>query len=125
MNQKIIMKRQILIGIAILGTIIGLSSCEKYSYNLPKLSLTDTIHFATDIQPIFNADCIECHGAIRSPDLREGKSYDALTKGGFITQPGETSKLYLQMNKSDHLARSTDVEKQKVLVWINQGALNN
>jgi len=125
MNQKFNMKRQILVAIAIVAVMIGISSCEKYSFLPTVINPVDTIYFATDIQPIFNANCVTCHGSLRAPDLREGKSYEALTTGGFVDQPGETSLLYTQMNKSDHTARSTDADKQKVLIWINQGALDN
>jgi hypothetical protein len=125
MNQKFNMKRQILVAMVLLAIIAGISSCEKYSFMPPVINPIDTIHFETDIQPIFNANCITCHNTLRSPDLREGKSYDALTKGGYVDQPGLTSILYTQMNKSDHTARSTDADKQKVLIWINQGALDN
>jgi len=125
MNQKFNMKRQILVAMVLMAIITGISSCEKYSFMPPVINPIDTIHFETDIQPIFSANCITCHNTLRSPDLREGKSYDALTTGGYVNQPGETSILYTQMNKSDHKARSTDADKQKVLIWINQGALDN
>ena len=105
--------------------VIGFHSCEKNSYIPPKISTVDTLHFESDIQPIFNAHCITCHGPVRTPDLRDGNSYQALTKGSYVTKPGETSKLYLQMTSADHTARSSEFDKQKVLIWINQGALNN
>jgi hypothetical protein len=125
MNQKFNMKRQILVAMVLLAIITGISSCEKYTFMPPVINPIDTIHFETDIQPIFTANCITCHGALRSPDLRDGKSYDALTKGAYVNQPGETSILYTQMKATDHIARSTDADRQKVLIWINQGALDN
>jgi hypothetical protein len=125
MNQKFNMKKQILVATVVIAFIAGISSCEKYSFMPPVINPVDTIHFSTDIQPIFTANCVTCHGGLRAPDLREGKSYDALTTGGYVNQPGETSLLYTQMNKSDHAPRSSDAEKQKVLIWINQGALDN
>ena len=126
MNQKLNRMRQILVALVLIVAVEGFSSCEKYSFSPPAADLNKIWHFQADIQPIFNSDCVTCHGANRSPDLREGKSYQALTKGKFITPPGETSKLYHQMStNSEHIPRSTDVEKLKVLSWINQGALNN
>ncbi|HLP75100.1 MAG TPA: hypothetical protein VK155_19510 [Bacteroidales bacterium] len=101
----------------------GLSSCEKYTYNPP--AGKSNPKFATDIQPVFTANCIACHNGTRSPDLREGKSYLALTKGGYVNKPGETSKLYSTMTSSSHAPRSTDADKSTVLNWINQGAQNN
>lgn len=125
MNQKVNIKRQILVVMVLVAIVTGISSCEKYSFMPPVINPVDTIHFEADIQPIFDNNCTTCHGALRSPDLRDGKSYEALTTGGYVNQPGETSLLYTQMNKSDHIARSTDADRQKVLIWINQGALDN
>ncbi len=125
MNQKFKVKRQLLAGVALVALIAGISSCEKYSFLPPQINPVDTIYFSTVIQPIFTDNCITCHGALRAPDLREGKSYEALKSGGFVTQPGDQSLLYLQLNKSDHEARTSDLEKLQILTWINQGALDN
>jgi hypothetical protein len=125
MNQKIILIRQILASFVVIVAITGIYSCEKYSYTLPKISTVDTLHFSTDIQPIFSANCTSCHGAAKAPDLRVDKSFAALTKGGYITPPAETSTLYTIMISASHEARSSATDKQKVLIWIQQGALNN
>jgi type 1 glutamine amidotransferase len=125
MNHKLKRITQILVALILTAAVTGISSCEKYSFTLPKIDPEATLHFQTDIQPIFNANCLTCHGAIKAPDLREGKSYQALTNGGYVNPPAESSKLYLKITGPDHAPRSTDVDKQKVLIWITQGALNN
>lgn len=125
MNQKLKRIRQVLVALILIAALIGISSCEKYSFTPTVISVVDTLHFQADIQPIFNAHCLTCHGAIKAPDLRDGKSYLALTKGGYVNPPGETSKLYLKITGAEHAPRSTDADKQKILIWINQGALNN
>jgi hypothetical protein len=125
MNQRLNMLRQLLAAIVIVGAIGGLSSCEKYTWMPEKINPTDSVYFQAEIQPIFNANCISCHGAIKAPDLRDGRSYKALTEGGYVNQPGETSELYTKMIGADHSPKSSDVDKQKVLIWINQGAHNN
>jgi hypothetical protein len=125
MNQKFNRIRQILVALVLIAAVEGFSSCEKYSYLPPAVNPNETWHFQTDVQPIFNKNCLTCHGSKLAPDLSDGKSYNALTKGGFVLKPGETSKLYLQMNSSSHVSRSSDTEKLIVLYWINQGALNN
>jgi hypothetical protein len=125
MNQRIKMLRQFLAVIIVISAIGGLSSCEKYTYMPEVVNPTDSVHFQAEIQPIFTANCISCHGAIKAPDLRDGHSYEALTKGGYVNLPGETSKLYTKMTGTEHSPRSSDVDKQKVLIWINQGAHNN
>ena len=125
MNQRLKMLRQLLVAIIVIAAIGGLSSCEKYTYMPEVVNPTDSVHFQTEIQPIFTANCISCHGAIKAPDLRNGHSYNALTQGGYVNLPGNTSKLYSKMTGAEHTPRSTDVDKQKVLIWINQGAHNN
>jgi hypothetical protein len=125
MNQRLNMLKQLLAAIIVAAVIGGLSSCEKYSWMPVKINPTDSVHFQAEIQPIFTANCISCHGAIKAPDIRDGRAYNALIKGGYVNQPGETSKLYTKMIGTEHTPRSSDVDKQKVLIWINQGAKNN
>jgi hypothetical protein len=125
MNQILNMLRNLLVAFIVIAALGGLSSCEKYSYTPEVVNPTDSVHFQAEIQPIFTSNCISCHGAIKAPDLRDGHSYNALTTGGYVNLPGETSELYTKMIGSDHAPRSSDVEKQKVLIWINQGAHNN
>jgi hypothetical protein len=125
MKQKLNKIRQLFVALALIATVAGFSSCEKYSFPPPKVNPDVTVHFATEIQPIFTSNCVSCHGGSQFPNLSVGKSYSALSKGGFLTAPGETSKLYVQMTSSSHTSRSTETDKQKVLFWINQGALNN
>ena len=125
MNQKIKKIRQLLWGVLIATSVIWISSCEKYSFTLTKIDPEDPVHFQTEIQPIFTEKCISCHGAAIHPDLRDGNAFQSLTDGGFVELPAETSKLYLKMTSSGHFAKSSDADKQKVLIWITQGAMNN
>lgn len=84
------------------------------------------ISFQNDIQPIFSSNCINCHSGVKSPDLSVGKAFESLTAGGYInTLNPETSMIYLQMFSTSHNPRTNDVEKQKILDWVKQGALNN
>jgi hypothetical protein len=124
MDQKNKTIRQILAGLVLITAVGGFSSCTKYQWAPVKIDPEVVIHFQQDLQPIFNR-CTECHGATKAPDLRDGKSYAALTKGHYVDTPGLTSKLYLKMTGPEHTPRSSDDEKQKVLKWINDGALNN
>lgn len=125
MNKKFKKYRLILIALVMAVVVIGITSCEKYSFVPPVIELVDTLYFQNDIQPIFTANCKNCHGAIQAPDLRQGNSYKALTENAYVDLPAETSKLYKAMIRADHASRSTDLEKQKVLIWITQGAMDN
>jgi hypothetical protein len=126
MNQKLNMLKQLMAAFIVIAAIGGLASCEKYTYMPVVINPVDSVHFQAEIQPIFNANCISCHTSIRNPDLRDGKSYESLTTGGFVNLPGETSELYVHITTSSaHIPRTSDTEKQKILIWINQGAHNN
>ena len=126
MNQKINRIRQILVGLVLVATGAGFSSCEKYQYNPPAVDPDATWSLQTDIQPIFNSSCIGCHGGTTtSPDLRDGRSYLALTRGNYVDEPALSSELYSTMISASHAARSTEADKLKVLYWITQGAENN
>lgn len=102
-----------------------LVSCEKFAYQVETVDPGVPVLFQTQIQPIFTSNCITCHKGSRNPDLRDGNSYESLSKGGYIIQPGKSSKLYSKLVSGSHTAFTIDAEKQLVLTWINQGALNN
>jgi hypothetical protein len=125
MNQKAKKVKQSLVAVILLAAFTGFTSCEKYSFLPPAVNPNETWHFQGDIQPIFSAKCVTCHGGVTSPNLTDGKSYNALTKGGYVNAPAETSRLYVKMNSSEHMPRSTQADRLKVLYWIEQGALNN
>lgn len=109
----------------IFAGVVLFSSCEKYAYETEVINPVDTVHFQAQIQPIFNGICINCHTGGRNPDLRNGYSYNSLTTGGFVNLPAETSRLYRQITSSSHDSYTLPAEKQLILIWIQQGALNN
>ena len=115
--------RGIIATVAITGMAL-VSSCEKYSFKVETIDPGTLLHFQTDIQPIFTDNCILCHNASRNPDLRTGKSYSSLSTGGFITPANETCRLYTQVN-SGHQSSLSGTDRQKILLWIKQGAKNN
>ena len=125
MNLKVKKLRQYLVAVIILAAVAGLTSCEKYKILPQPFDPTAIWSLKTDIQPIFSSICITCHGVARSPDLRDGKSYNSLTKGGFVNPPYETSKLYLQMESGHPSSILSDVDRKKIQYWTLQGAKNN
>ena len=106
-----------------LGAMI-FQSCEKVTYE--KQEFTGTVKFSADIQPIFDNNCVSCHSGSLAPNLSDGKSFSSLVPGYVnLTTPAD-SKLYKQLTtNSSHIPRTTDLEKQKILKWIEQGAKND
>jgi hypothetical protein len=126
MNHKVRKARVIMASAIVVIALAGFASCEKFTFTPPAVDPNYEWKLSEDIQPIFNSNCTSCHGGTQVPDLRSGKSYNALTKGGYVNLPGETSRLYVKITtSSSHIPKTTDTEKQKILYWINQGPKNN
>lgn len=113
--------------------LIGLTACEKYSYDPPKYEPPDTsqpydtVYYSSDIAPLFPAyDCTGCHGGGISPDLRVSESYEALTGGDYInmTSPQE-SILIEKIDDPGHGGTWSTEDKFLLLDWIYQGAADN
>ncbi len=118
-------------GILILASPLFLS-CEQYVFDPPVLDPDEEIFFAADIVPIFTAKCAGCHGGSIPPDLRANKAFESLiTDADPATQyvntaAPETSDLYKKLLPGEtHVGRSTGIEQQMILKWIQDGALNN
>jgi hypothetical protein len=118
--------RGVLVSLTLI-TVIGIfSSCEKYTYSPPEVDPDEEWNLSTDIQPLFNANCVTCHGGIVTPDLRSGQSHNSLTSGNYVDAPAETSRLYVKITTdSDHEKLLTETDKLRILYWIEQGAENN
>ncbi len=100
----------------------------------------NTISFASDIQAIFNSNCIGCHGAGGNAglDLRSGLSFDNLVgvsannSSGTLVMASNASAsvLYQRMSASVGSAMPPSgvlpsATQAKVEQWIMEGALNN
>lgn len=106
-------------------------SCEKYVFDPPELDPDADVSFATDIAAIFTAKCAGCHGGGINPDLRSANAYasivtDAVPATKYVnTAAPETSLIYTKLSTGSHATIATDIEKQKILKWIQDGAQNN
>ena len=115
---------------------ISLMATSCYYDELPATPVPANVSYATNIQSLFNKNCIGCHktGAT-APDLTTGNSYAALTtatNGEKFVNAGDAagSILYQCMsgtggplmppNGKLNASKLALVEK-----WINDGALNN
>ncbi len=91
----------------------------------------DTLSFSAEIIPIFTAKCVACHGVnAEAPDLTAANAFNSIQSMGLIdaTTPAD-SKIYMYPNPAitgTHAWKKyTDSEAALVLLWIEQGALNN
>lgn len=127
MNPKILITKQIMVAVILLFSAAAFVSCEKYSYDPPKADLTTPVSFQTDIIPIFTGNnCTSCHSGGLPLDLRPANAFESLTSRGDINVGSpESSKIYTELNSSPHNTRCSVDDRNKILAWITQGALNN
>lgn len=120
--------------VAIAASVVILGACGQKERVSP-------VSFATQVKPILDRNCVECHKAAGQGYGRSGlrlDSYESLmagTKFGPVIKPGSaiSSSLYLLVaGKADPSIRmphnrgplpNEDVETIKN--WIDQGAKNN
>lgn len=95
----------------------------------------DTLSYSAHVQPIFNANCISCHDATHSKlDLQTAVSYNELLFLGFSASYVDTINPE-QSNIYRHLTGALSImppsgalsltDQELILLWIDQGALNN
>lgn len=117
----------------LIGIVANLSGCAKEPQK--------EISFSTQIQPIIQARCIECHATGGQGYQASGLSmetYDSLMKGtkfGPVIKPGDSvssTLMRLIEGKADPSIRMphgkqplTDEQIKLFKEWINQGAKNN
>lgn len=119
-------KSQVLIAAGVILFLIFTNSCEKVVFEPIEIELPDTISYSLEIQPIFDDNCISCHGGSINPELNADVSYSNLFEGGYIdTVNAEGSELIEKLYEGAHDSRASLTEKQLILEWIKNGAPDN
>ena len=102
---------------------LSMSSCYYDQIEEIELPPGTVVEFAADIQPIFAANCVECHNANRDPDLRAENAYNSLVPE-YVTQGNaDNSELYSVLNGGHGNISTADLAL--IELWINSGAQNN
>jgi hypothetical protein len=128
MNQKVNKVRQSLAAVVIVAAFAGFTSCEKVRTPPAPFDPNAAMSLKADVQPVFTKTCAtaSCHGGAKTPNLSDGKSFNALLNGGFVKVPLDQSRLYLKMNSSHPSSSfSATNDKLKIQSWVTQGAKNN
>jgi CHRD domain-containing protein/putative Ig domain-containing protein len=96
-----------------------------------------TVLFSTQIQPIFTANCVNCHNVSLPsfPNLTIGNSFASLVQSAspaVIAGSSATSRLFVRISTSTPspqmplgLPPLSDADQTLIQTWINQGAANN
>jgi hypothetical protein len=115
----------VLLVFSVVVAIVYFVSCEKYSYEVKPIVEIENVSYSQDVQPVFNAKCVSCHGGSISPNLSQGNSYKSLAEGDYLTQPVESNKLYKTVADNLHSSFTNQEEKSILFSWILQGAEDN
>jgi len=106
--------------------VLILSACTKYEIPTPPCPDGDTsAKLSTELQPIFDKNCIMCHSGSQSPDLSAGWAYDELMDGGYVDTEFPCESVLYQVFSGSHDSRATDDEILQILGWIQDGAKDN
>jgi len=111
------------------------TSCyyDEVPYEAPVGPLPETVSYKTDIQPLWEENCIGCHktGATK-PDLTSANSYAALTTANKYVVPSDaaSSLLYKSLigEGAQPMPTNGKLSASKIALvekWINDGAKNN
>jgi len=113
----------------LLGMGVFLSSCYYDTYMEVDVPVPDVVSYSADIQPLWNADCISCHGG-NAPNLEApaGRSWTNLQPYVVPGDP-ENSPLYHTLIRTNKPMPPGSAWAQwkidLVEKWIEQGAENN
>ncbi len=114
---------------------IFLAGCEyafvqQEEITPPTPDPNNPVSFATQIVPIFASRCLDCHDTGgTAPDLSAANAYSSISAKNLVnTASPADSKLfdYVQPSTSTHAWRKYSASQASlVLLWIQEGALNN
>ncbi|MFC2089659.1 hypothetical protein ACFLT1_02695 [Bacteroidota bacterium] len=100
---------------------ITYSGCEKYVIEVGEVG---DVSFSTDIEPIFVTNCSSCHPSAAGLDFTEGQVYSSVTSNSLVDLASpEESSVYTKINSGHGNLTTTD--KNKILAWIEKGALDD
>jgi hypothetical protein len=125
------MKRKELIQLILFTVAVSglLASCTYEEISPKKVEVPDSVKFSANIIPIFNASCNQsgCHikGGI-PPDLTPDNAYVSLTFFGYVdVDVPEESIIYEEITTGSMAKFATNQDRELILKWIQQGALDN
>jgi uncharacterized membrane protein len=92
-----------------------------------------TVSFATDIMPLIESRCINCHGGERTQEGLDMKTHASIMAGsenGAVVTPGDAAnsslaQMVLEGKMPKRGPKLTPDQVQLIVDWINQGALDN
>lgn len=127
MSLKINLTKHIVAVSLLLITAMVFISCEKYTYDPPKIDLTTPVSFKNEIAPIFINKCYSCHKSSSGLNFADAeKTWTSINKPQYLTpNDPESSSIYTKLTAGSHETKCTIEERNKIYAWIYQGAEND
>jgi hypothetical protein len=122
--------KKVLLILALFAGFLAWQSCEYDWVESEPFNPSDTLSFSAEIIPIFESSCNAgvCHGTGgKDPILTPDVAYNSLIDGGYVDiNVPENSSIYTSLVPGGSMANYAQTgDADKVLIWIQQGALNN
>lgn len=113
--------RNFLSYLAVFGGFILFISCEKVAYD--PVEIEGQVSFSADVAPPLQNDCGKCHQGLKA----QTDYYNKLVESAYIdTVDATSSKIYIQLNtNTTHQGYTSPDNLAKILLWFEQGAINN
>ena len=116
----------------IAGLLFTMGSCYYDTYPEDEVIIPDEVSYKDDIEPLWKADCTDCHKGQTPPDLRVGVSYNSLMNGFVVANKPMESSLYLSLIHDPSVSpmptpntKWPGSKTELVRAWIEQGAKDN
>ncbi len=127
MSQKINLTKHIIAAGVIIISAMTFVSCEKYTYDPPKIDLTTPVSFKNEIAPIFISKCYSCHKSSTGLNFADAaKTWTSINKPQYLKPNNpESSLIYTKLTSGSHETKCTIEERNKIYAWIKLGAIND
>ena len=107
-----------------------LNSCYYDEFPEDVVDVPDVVSYQTDIMPLWEGECVNCHSGNVAPDLRPANSYNSLLNGYVEKGNSAESILYLSLIHAPGVTPMPGTQwpaskTELVKAWIDQGAENN
>jgi hypothetical protein len=122
--------KNVLLILALFAGFLAWQSCQYDWVEAEPVDPDQPVSFAGQIVPIFEARCNAgvCHGTGgKDPILTPDIAFNSLISGGFVdTTTPTNSIIYTSMASGGSMSNYTEKgDADLVLIWIQQGALDN
>ena len=102
----------------------GNQLANDFTWNFSTVAVSTGMSFASDVIPVLG-QCNNCHKHPWTTSSVASAYYTNLVSGGYINTTNPTSSLIYTKLSGGHASSISNTDRNKILTWIKEGALNN